>query len=127
MVSQSYQMLLAVEKSFPNDPDVLTALGNALLNWNKPSEAARIFERALAARHDDPSLEDDIGRAYLEAGDKPSATRHFEQALKLDPLLLPDIEALLQIYRASGDRDRQSVLMRRVQDAMKTGPRAAKR
>jgi len=127
MVAQSYQMLLAVEKGFPNDPDVLAALGNALLNRNRPSDAARIFERALAARHDDPSLEDDTGRAYLEAGNKASAARHFEQALKLDPLLLPDIEALLQIYRKAGDQDRQSALMRQVQDAMKTAPRDPKR
>jgi len=127
MVSQSYQMLLALEKTFPNDPDILAALGNALLNRNQPSDAARIFERALTARHDDPSLEDDAGRAYLEAGDKPSAARHFESALKLDPLLLPDIEALLLIYRETGDKERQSALTRRVQDAMITGPRDAKR
>jgi hypothetical protein len=122
MVSESYPMLLPVEKAFPNDPDVLAALGNALLNRNQPADAARIFERALLARHDDPSLEDDAGEAYLKAGDKQSAARHFEKALALDPLLLPDIEALVQIYREAGDRDRQSALMRRVQDAMRTAP-----
>ncbi len=122
MLSESYRMLLPVEKAFPNDPDVLAALGNALLNRNQPSDAARIFERALSSRRDDPSLEDDAGNAYLKAGDKPSAARHFEKALALDPLLLPDIEALLQIYREAGDRDRESALMRRVQDAMKTPP-----
>jgi hypothetical protein len=127
MVAQSYQMLLAVQKVLPNDPDVLAAIGNALLNRSQPSDAAKMFERALAARRDDPSIEDDAGRAYLEAGDKPSAARHFEQALKLDPLLLPDIEALLQIYRQAGDGDRQASLMRRVQDAMKTGPPAVQR
>jgi Tetratricopeptide repeat len=126
MVSESYQMLLPVERAFPNDSDVLAALGNALLNRNRPSDAARIFERALSARHDDPSLEDDAGEAYLKAGDKQSAARHFEKALALDPLLLPDVEALLQIYRDAGDRDRQSALMRRVQDSMRTGPLPAK-
>ena len=119
-------MLLPVEKAFPNDPDVLAALGNALLNRNQPSDAARIFERALSARHDDPSLEDDAGEAYLKTDDKASAARHFEKALALDPLLLPDIEALLQIYREAGDRDRQSALMRRVQEAMRTGPLPAR-
>jgi hypothetical protein len=126
MVSESYQMLLSIEKASPNDPDVLAALGNALVNRNQPSDAAKIFERALTRRHDDPSLEDDAGRAYLDAGDKPSAVRHFESALKLDSLLLPDIETLLQIYREAGDRDRQSALMRRVQDAMRTGPQPAR-
>ena len=121
-------MLLPVEKAFPNDPDVLAALGNALLNRNQPLEAARIFERALSVRHDDPSLDDDAGEAYLKGGDKQSAAaRHFpKKALALDPLLLPDIEALLQIYRETGDRDRLSALMRRVQDAMRTGPLPAR-
>ncbi|HXS97467.1 MAG TPA: hypothetical protein VN736_22870 [Candidatus Limnocylindrales bacterium] len=126
MLSESYQMLLPLEKTFPNDPDVLAALGNALLNRDQASDAAKFFERALAARHDDPSLEDDAGQAYLNAGDKPSAARHFEKALTLDPLLLPDIEALLQIYRESGDKDAESALMRRVQKAMKTAPPATK-
>ena len=126
MLSESYRMLLPVEKALPNDPDVLAALGNALLNRNQPSDAARLFERALAVRHADPSLEDDAGEAYRKAGDKASAARHFEKALALDPLLLPDIEALLQIYREAGDGDREAALMRRVQDAMKTGPPTAK-
>lgn len=127
MVSESYAMLLPLEKTFPNDPDVLTALGNALLNRSRPADAASTFERALAARHDDPALEDDAGEAFLKAGGRPSAARHFEKALALDPLLLPVIEALLQIYRDAGDTDRQAALMRRVQDAMKTAPPPAKR
>ena len=120
MLAQSYPMLIAVEKSFPNDPDVLRAIGNALLGRDRPADAARFFDRALALRHDDPSLEDDAGRACLAAGDKTTAARHFEQALHLDPLVLPDIEELLKIYRQSGDRDRETALMRRVQEAMKT-------
>ncbi len=128
MVAQSYRMLLAVQKLFPNDPDVLTAIGNALLDAGQPADAAKFFERALVVRPDDPSTEDEAGRARLEAGDRSAATRHFEQALKLDQLLLPDVEALLQIYRESGDRDREAALMRQVQAAMRTSrPQAPKR
>ena len=122
LVTQSYPLLLEVRKSFPNDPDVLMAIGNALLQQKQALEAAKIFERALELRHDDASLEDNAGTAWLEAGNSQAAARHFERALQLDSLLLPDIEALLRIYRQAGDRTKETSLMERVRAAMITGP-----
>jgi hypothetical protein len=127
LVAQSYPRLIEVQKAFPGDPDVLIALGQATLEREDPRAAAQFFERALALRHKDVGTEDDAARAYLEAGDKAAAVRHFEAALQLDPLLLPDIEALLQIYRDSGDSARESALMQRVREAMKTVPASPKR
>jgi hypothetical protein len=125
LLAQSYPLLLQAEKTFPNDPDVLAAIGSALLDRNEPMEAAKFFDHALEIRHDDPSIEDNSGSAWLAAGDKQTAARHFEQALKLDPLLLPDIEALRGIYRELGEHAQEDALMRRVQEAMKTGPAPA--
>jgi tetratricopeptide (TPR) repeat protein len=125
LLAQSYPLLLQVEKTFPNDPDVLAAIGSALLDRKEPLNAAKLFERALEIRRDDPSIEDNAGTAWLAAGDKQAAAHHFEQALKLDPLLLPDIEALLRIYRELGEHTQEAALMRSVQEAMKTGPAPA--
>jgi hypothetical protein len=125
LLERSYPMLLAVQKTFPADPDVLMALGNALLDRKDPVAAAKLFERAIEIRRDDPSLEDNAGTAWLEAGNMENAERHFEQALALDPLLLPDIESLLRIYRERGDQAKERALMNRVNEAMKTGPRVA--
>jgi two-component SAPR family response regulator len=62
---------------------------------------------------------DSAARAWLEAGNKAAAAGHFEQALALDPLLVPDIDALLKIYRESGDKAKETALMDRVQAAMR--------
>jgi hypothetical protein len=125
MVTRSYSMLLEVQKGFPSDSDVLTALGAAALERNEPAAAARLFERAIETHHDDPSLEDSAGRACLQAGDKRTAARHFERALMLDPLLLPTIEELLGIYREQSEQTKEAALMNRVREAMKTPVRPA--
>ena len=122
LTARSYTMLMESQKAFLGDADVLMALGTALLDRKQPLDAAKFFDRAIAVRPDDPSIEDNAGNSWLDAGDKQMAALHFEKALKLDPLLLPDIEALLQIYQESGDEARASALMNRVQEAMKTGP-----
>jgi len=118
-------MLLEVQKTFPDDPDVLTAIGNALLFKDDALPAAGFFERVLAMRPNDPATVDNAARAWLEAGNKAAATRRFEQALALDPLLIPDINALLKIYRETGDRAQETALLDRVHEAMRTSPRTA--
>ena len=124
LMARSYGMLLAVQKTFPDDPDVLTALGNALLFNGDALPAAGFFERVLQMRPNDPGAVDSAARAWLEAGDKTAAARHFEQALALDPLLVPDIDALLKIYRESGDKAKETALMDRVQAAMRLNTHA---
>jgi hypothetical protein len=124
LLARSYAMLLEVQKKFPADPDVLAAIGVALLNRGDFLPAARLFDRVMELRPNDPADQDNAAMAWLGAGDKQTAARHFEQALALDPLLLPDIEALLRIYREAGDRAKETTLMDRVHEAMRTGPRA---
>jgi tetratricopeptide (TPR) repeat protein len=113
-------MLLELQKRFPSDQELLMAIGNSLLDTKDPARAAKVFESAIALRHDDPALEDAAGAAWLAAEDSRAAARHFERALELDPLLLPDIEALRQIYRDWGDEAKERALMERVRAAMQT-------
>ena len=124
LMARGYRMLLEVQKTFPDDPDVLTAIGNALLFNGDALPAAGFFERVLEMRPNDPGSVDNAARAWLEAGDKETAARHFEQALALDPLLVPDIDALLKIYRESGDKAKETALMDRVQAAMRLNTHA---
>ena len=123
LLARSYGMLLEVQKKLPDDLDVLSAIGTALLNRDDFVEAGKVFERVIALRPNDPVAEDNSGMAWLGAGDKETAARHFEKALALDPLLVPDIDALLRIYRESGDGVKEAALMERVHEAMRTGPR----
>jgi len=119
-VEQSYGMLTEARKTFPADPAVLTGLGAALRARNEPLSAAKLFERVIELRPDDPLAAENAGLAWLEAGDKTRAAELLERALALDPLLLPDIEALLKIYRESRHDSREEALMQRVREAMKT-------
>jgi hypothetical protein len=121
-IEKSFPMLIEVQKTFPDDPDVLMAIGTVLENRKDFLGAARMFDRVIDLRPNDPAAEDSAATAYLSAGDKESAIRHFERALALDALLLPDIESLLGIYREAGDGAKEDTLMRRVREAMQTGP-----
>jgi tetratricopeptide (TPR) repeat protein len=125
LAERSYALLQEVQRKFPADPEVLIAVGTSLMNRKEPGQAAHLFEQAIELERPsggDPSAEDNAAMAWLEAGDRQTAARHFERALQLDPLLLPDIEGLLRIYREEGERAKETALMERVREAMKTGP-----
>jgi len=113
-------MLRSAQMNFPEDPALLTALGTALRARNEPVAAARLFETVIKLRPADPLAEENAGMAWMEAGEKETAARHLERALELDPLLLPDIELLLAIYREVGDVAKENELMNRVRQAMRT-------
>ncbi len=125
LAARSIPLLQQALSAFPNDADLLSALGATLLRRKDAAAAIVLFERALAIRPHDASLLDSAGAAKLEAGDRPAAAQFFERALETDPLLLPDIEALLGIYRETGDRERETALLTRVREAMRTPPAAA--
>jgi tetratricopeptide (TPR) repeat protein len=121
-MARGRQMLTEVEKRFPDDTDVVTALAKALLRMNQTLEAARLFERALALGPVSAVAEEDAGRAWMQSGELDKALDHFEQAVKADPLLLPAAEGLMKIYRQRGETKKLSELGERVGEAL--GPSA---
>jgi len=123
-IVRGYHMLTEVEKVFPDDPAVLTALGHALLAIKQPLEAARRFERVLELGPDSAVDESNAGRAWMRAGNMDKATSHLEKAISLDPLLLSAAEALMQIYQEQGDQDKAAALSDRVREALgRSAPR----
>src|SRR5262249_22719207 len=127
LIERSYGPLLEAQKKFPDDPAVLTGVGTALQARGDPVSAAKLFERVIELRPGDALAEENADLTQLEAGEIEAAVRHFERALALDPLLLPDIEALRKIYRETGQQEKEIALMNRVRDAMKTAPRPGSR
>ena len=121
-MAQSNRLLLEAQKTFPDDPALLTGMGTVLQSRGEPLSAARVYERVIKLRPDDPLAEENAGMAWLEAGDRNAATRHLVRALAIDPLLVPDIEALQRIYRELGDEVSEAALMMRVRQAMRTVP-----
>jgi predicted Zn-dependent protease len=121
-LARGFQILSTVEKSFPDDPAVLNAMGQALLGGDRALEAARLFDRVLSQGPESAATEADSGRAWMEAGDAVEALKHLKRAVQLDPLNLPAAEALMRIYQSQGDQDKAADLSDRVRQAL--GPSA---
>jgi tetratricopeptide (TPR) repeat protein len=121
-IAKGSQMLTEVEKKFPNDSDVVSALAKALLAMKQPLEAASLFERALGIGPDSAVAEEGAGRAWMQAGKLDKAADHLERAVKADPLLLPAAEGLMKIYRQRGETEKLSELGERMGEAL--GPSA---
>jgi predicted Zn-dependent protease len=117
-IVRGLHMLTEVEKQFPDDPAVLTALGQALLSVNKPTEAAQRFERVLQLGPDSAVNEENAGTAWMQAGRMDKAVDHLERAFRSDPLLLPVAQALMEVYRQQDDEDKASALADRVRRAL---------
>jgi predicted Zn-dependent protease len=98
-VIRGYRMLNQVEKEYPDDPDVLTALGGVLVRGKQPAEALRRFEKVLVLRPVYAPYEVNAASALIAAGRKSEAVRHLERALQLDPLLQQAVELLSGLYR----------------------------
>ena len=117
-VIRGYRMLNQVEKNYPNDPDVLTTLGNVLLRGKQPEEALRRFEKALRMRPAYAPYEVNTASALIAAGRKAEAERHLEKAIELDPLLAPAVELLGSLYRDGGESARADRLVAQYRQAM---------
>jgi hypothetical protein len=102
-VIRGYRMLNQVEKEYPDDPDVLTTLGNVLLRGKQPAEALSRFEKVLAMRPAYAPYEVNAASALLATGNQKEARGHLERALQLDPLLQQAVELLSKLYRDEGE------------------------
>lgn len=66
-------------------PVLLNGLGMAYLSCNQPQNAARAFERAIAAAPGSAALHANAGTALYAANDYEGAGKQFDAALRLDP------------------------------------------
>jgi hypothetical protein len=89
MVIQGYRELAEVQSQFPNDPELFSWIGQALLLGHKSREAEIAFERAAQLAPTSPVNEGNTGSAFAQAGDLDSARLHLEKAVAIDPLYLP--------------------------------------
>lgn len=54
-------------------------------NAGKPDEAIQHYEQAAAKAPEQPETYVNMGYAYLDKGDRPSAEKNFRKALEIDP------------------------------------------
>ena len=78
-----------LEEAVGKNPQNLHAwiqLGNQYFDDNKPREAIRAYERALAIQGDNPDVLTDTGIMYRQLGEFERAAEHFTRASKINPL-----------------------------------------
>lgn len=121
-IVRGYRLLTEVQKSFPDDVDVLNTLGNTLLLGKEPREALRAFERVLQLTPGSAVAEQNVGMAWRAAGQLDQAALHLERCLEFDPLMLPAATALMEVYRQQGAADKSSALASRIRNAMSGAP-----
>lgn len=117
-VIRGYRLLNQVEKEYPDDPDVLTTLGQVLLRGKQPAEALRRFEKVLTLRPGYAPYQVNAALAMLAAGREADARNHLESALQLDPLLKEAVELLARVYRSAGENEKADELSLRYQRQM---------
>lgn len=100
MVAQGAKLLMECSSSFPNDPPVLTSIGQVMLGLHDDKEAAAVFERAIQAEPDNPANYLHLALAWKDAKEFQRAIENLEKALRLDPLLEQPYLELAEIYSA---------------------------
>lgn len=109
-VMEGFQLLLRCWSQFPNDPPVLTGIGEVLLSTGRDEharEAVAVFERAI---HVEPHVAWNYfhaGLACKAAHDPKKAAQYLEEALQLDPLLEQAYPELAAVYQDMHDTAKQ--------------------
>jgi photosynthetic reaction center cytochrome c subunit len=113
-IGRGYRMLTEVQNQFSNDSEVFMAMGNALQMAKQTSEAEFAFERVLQLDPNSVVGETKAASVSLEAGDINTAVSRLERAVQLDPLHLPAVSTLLDLYKQQGNLDKAQQLSLRV-------------
>lgn len=70
---------------FPNNPDALQLLGVVHRRSGMIPEAIAQFKASLAQNEKQPNVHNNLASAFLAAGDRALAERHYRRALALNP------------------------------------------
>ncbi len=73
-------------------------LGNIYFDTDKPEQAIKAYERALALRPNDTDTLNDLGAMYRQTGDFGRAVANFEKAFSLDPYNLESLYNCGYVY-----------------------------
>jgi photosynthetic reaction center cytochrome c subunit len=117
-IGHGYRLLTEVQNQFSKDSDVFMSMGNALLLAKQTSEAEFAFERVLQLEPDSVIGETKAASASLQAGDANTAIARLERAVALDPLHLPAIVTLVNLYKQQGNGEKAEELSARVTATM---------
>jgi len=84
-LDEALTMAQRARQGMPNSPDVMDTLGWIYLKKNLSDDAIRTFKELLAAEPNRAAYHYHYGMALLQKGDKPSAKKELETAIKFNP------------------------------------------
>ena len=113
-IVRGYRILTDVQHQFPDDCEMYSSIGNALLIGQQFSEAAIAFEMAERCDPKSSSTEANLGSAYAAAGRNEAAEPHLERALDLDPMNLSAAEQLIGLYEKGGETAKAETLRNKI-------------
>ncbi|HEY4362536.1 MAG TPA: tetratricopeptide repeat protein [Bryobacteraceae bacterium] len=79
------QMAQRARQKVPNSPDIADTLGWIYIKKNLSEDAVRVFKDLVVQQPANPAYHYHFGMALLQKGDKSSAKREFETAMKNNP------------------------------------------
>ena len=101
LVNHGFKLLLKSWSDFPNDPAVITAIGQVLLGEGDPrdlEDAETLFQRVIQLRPNDAAAYVHAALAWHAEHNDVQAIRYLRKALQLDPLVQQPYRNLAQIY-----------------------------
>jgi tetratricopeptide (TPR) repeat protein len=84
-LDEALTMAQRARQGMPNSPDVMDTLGWIYLKKNLSDDAIRTFKQLLATQPNRASYHYHYGMALLQKGDKPSAKKELETAIRFNP------------------------------------------
>ena len=84
-LDEALTMAQRARQGLPNSPDVMDTLGWIYLKKNLSDDAIRTFKELVIAAPNSASYHYHYGMALLQKGDKPSAKRELETAIRFNP------------------------------------------
>ena len=108
-LNSTIQPLLERLRSSPNDPDLLTSIGNAYYDQHDYDNAVGYYRRYLDLRPQDVNVRTDMGTAMWYSGNPDGAISQFETALRFQPDY-PNTLFNLGIVKWQGKQDREGAL-----------------
>ena len=84
-IETSVQPLLDRLKDTPNDPDLLTEIGDTYYDNHEYGKAVQYYQRLLKIRPGDVDVRTDMGTAIWYSGDADGAIREYHMSLRYQP------------------------------------------
>jgi len=84
-LDEALTMAQRARQGLPNSPDVMDTLGWIYLKKNLSDDAIRTFKQLVTSAPNSASYHYHYGMALLQKGDKPSAKKELETAIRFNP------------------------------------------